>query len=79
VIASRLTVRRLLNRLPSPRRANLQDVGHAAALLARARLATQPHEPALADRLAELEAWIHTATEHYARPTKPTTNRKAAP
>lgn len=73
MIASRRTVQRLLNRLPAPRRASLQDVGHAAALLARARLAPQPHEPELAERLATLEAWMHTATDHYAGP-----NRKAS-
>ena len=74
MIASRVTVQRLLNRLPAPRHATLADLGHAAAMLARAGLATQPHEPALAERLAELQAWIDAATNAYARPT-PTPKR----
>lgn len=68
--ASRLTVQRLLNRLPSPARAQLQDLGHAAAMVARGRLAPQPHTADLAERLAGLEAWIDTATTGL-RPTRP--------
>lgn len=60
--ASRLTVQRLLNRLPSPARAQLQDIGHAAAMLARGRHTPQPHTADLAERLDRLDHWLDAAT-----------------
>jgi len=78
MIATRRTVARMLNRLPTPRRATLADLGHAAALLARGQLAPQPHTVELAARLAELEAWLTATTTAYARPT-PTTKRSTKP
>lgn len=57
MIASRLTVRRLLNRLPEPQRASLQDIAHAAAMSARASHAHAAPDAVLSSNLAELAAW----------------------
>lgn len=58
---SAITVRRLLNRLPPPRRASLQDIGHAAAMLARAESGSADPDGATRALLDDLARWMEAA------------------
>lgn len=76
--ASALTLLRLLNRLPEPRKASLEHLAHAAAMLARAAHTEGPHDDHLTERLERLQAWLDTATEAYATPPRPKRQRRAS-
>lgn len=62
---SPVNLARLLTRLPVPRRASLQDLGHAAAMLARAGRTYGPHPAVLAERLVQLADWLDAASTHF--------------